>query len=117
MNLAEEITKHLVWIDDIVKLLGKPEITPDDIDAVSHHDRCALGKWLESHEAEALRDKAEFVQLVESHSHFHHLAGELIEAARLGDEDAAMTKQAEFIATSQAVVGHLQQLQAQQASA
>lgn len=117
MDLKQEIINHLEWIDAIASLLGKEDMTEDDLQAISQHDRCELGQWLESDAAASLRDFADFDPLVDSHNRFHELAGRLITGLQDGDEAAAIQAQQQFIEMSKQVVGYLQALDEQSGGA
>jgi hypothetical protein len=110
MDIKQEINQHLLWIDKIASLIGSEEITQEAIDEITQHDKCELGKWLTSESSEAYRGSNEFQELIDSHNEFHALAGELITAFQEGDEARALESEAEFIAMSQKVIGHLNAL-------
>lgn len=107
MDIDQEIMKHLDWIESVVSLLGRETASRKEIDAVSRHDLCELGRWLESEESDKYRDFEEFGSLKEQHKLFHAMAGELILAAEAGNEQRAVASQEKFIAVSQQVVGLL----------
>ena len=107
MDISHEINKHLEWIESVVSLLGKEEITKQEVNAVSQHDRCALGQWLSSEEAMEFKGLPELEELIESHEAFHNLAGELITAAEAGKDIEAMEAQEKFIEMSKKVIGLL----------
>jgi hypothetical protein len=111
MDLGQEITNHLEWIEDIASLLGNEEFSEQDLQTISQHDNCALGKWLDSDESQEFKDLPEFEQLVESHDAFHKLAGDLIAALQQGKEEEVIVSQDQFLEMSQSVIGHLQVLQ------
>lgn len=112
LNIDQEILKHLEWIESIVALLGNEAVGDDEIEAVSQHDRCELGRWLESDESARYREHAEFEQLKQSHKTFHAMAGELISALQSGNENEAVASQKMFIAISQEVIAYLSRLRA-----
>lgn len=111
MNLGQEITNHLTWIDSIASTLGKTELSSEELAAISQHDRCALGQWLDSKESVDLQKMKEFQELVDSHDAFHGLAGDLIDALQAGREEQALALQEQFIAMSQRVITLLRLLQ------
>ena len=111
MDFGQQITKHLAWIEHIASLLGDEEFTEQDLQTISKHDNCELGKWLDSDESLDFRGLPEFGQLVESHEAFHKLAGELIAALQLGKEEEVAALYGQFLKLSQKVIGHLQAIQ------
>lgn len=114
MDIAQEINKHLEWIETISSFLGKEDITKEQMDEITQHDRCALGQWLASENAQPFKDLPELAELEESHDAFHRLAGDLINAVEAGNEDEASAAQERFIAMSQQVITYLNMLQESQ---
>jgi len=111
MDIGQEITNHLEWIEGIASLLGKQEITEEELHSVTRHDQCALGQWLGSEASTEFKDLPEYHELVECHEAFHKLAGKLITALQLGNEAEAIASQEKFIAMSQKVIGYLRIIQ------
>jgi histidyl-tRNA synthetase len=111
MDLRNEIINHVEWMENVASLLGSEEVTEEEIQALTQHDKCALGKWLDSEASNEIKALPEFESLVESHSAFHKLAGNLITAVQLGKEADALESHKQFIEESQKVVGYLQTLQ------
>lgn len=111
MDIETEISKHLEWIDSTTSLIGNDATTKEEIEELSKHDRCELGRWLGSDESGQVQGFTEFERLVESHKAFHALAGELIVAVGAGDEQQAAALGEAFISASQKVVGYLGALQ------
>lgn len=111
MDIGQEINQHLEWIETIVSLLGDQDIGDEDIQAVTRHDKCALGQWLDSEASVELGDLPELEKLIESHEAFHQLAGKLIASARRGDEAEAEKSQAQFIGMSREVISYLRIIQ------
>lgn len=111
MDLRNEIINHIEWMENVASILGNEEITEDEVLALTQHDKCALGKWLDSEASSEYKQLPEFESLVQSHSAFHKLAGNLITAVQLGKEDDAVESHKQFIEESQKVVGCLQILQ------
>lgn len=112
MDLRQEITNHIRWIDSLASLLDSSELSEERLNAISEHDKCALGKWLNSDESRDFQAMPEFAKLVESHKAFHELAGSMVAAVKLDEETEVLALQARFIEESQKVVGYLQQMQA-----
>lgn len=112
MDITQEISNHLEWVDSVASLLGNFELLDEDYEEITQHDKCKLGEWLNSAEASVLKDYAEFDALVESHEIFHLLAGALIATAVSGNEEESLGVQQEFLEKSHEVIGHLQNLQA-----
>jgi hypothetical protein len=111
MDINQEITKHLEWIERIASLLGNEDITQDELQKITQHDKCALGQWLRSDSSRRYQNLVEFQSLIDSHDEFHKLAGHLISALRQGEEDEALKSEAQFIEMSQKVIGFLHLLQ------
>lgn len=111
MDIRQEITNHLEWMETIASLLGKEEITEKELDAITHHDKCKLGLWLNSEAAVKFRDLPEYEKLMESHQAFHELAGKLLISLQLDKEADAIEIETQFIETSQTIIGYLQILQ------
>lgn len=112
MDLQEEITNHLEWIEMLASLLGSEEMTEDSLRTIRQHDRCKLGQWLDSEASESIRALPEYETLIKSHETFHNLAAGMISAAQQGNEADTAELHAQFIEASQQVVGSLRTLQA-----
>jgi hypothetical protein len=111
MDLRHEIINHLEWMDTVASLLGSEEMTKEQIQVISQHDKCELGKWLDSEASEDFKELPEFEMLIESHEAFHKLAGNLITAVQDNNEENAIESNRQFIEESQKVIGYLQSLQ------
>lgn len=111
MDIRQEITNHLEWIEKIASLLGNEDITEEDLQAITQHDKCALGQWLNSDSSGKYKELPEFQELIESHDAFHKLAGSLIVALRQGKEAETIGLEVAFIEMSQKVIRHLHALQ------
>lgn len=111
MDIKQEINQHLEWIEKIAELLGSEAITQEKIDELSHHDRCELGRWLRDDAQETYQGFPEFQALIDSHTEFHHLAGELLRALEQEDEAKALVTGRQFIEMSEQVIGYLQALE------
>ena len=110
MDIDLEIAKHLEWIESVVSLIDQEAVSKEDVEAVSKHDRCDLGRWLDSKGSARYQRFPEFGELKQSHQAFHTLAAELIRAVSDGNEDQAFALQEQFVATSQEVIGYLSAL-------
>ncbi len=115
MDIKQEIANHLEWIEVLVSLIGRDDVSEDELEAVTQHDKCVLGQWLQSEEASTFKDLPEFAELVESHEAFHKLAGRLIAAVGKNQESEAIDLEEKFIAMSKRVIGYLQILQQKKA--
>ncbi|MCB1775221.1 MAG: CZB domain-containing protein [Gammaproteobacteria bacterium] len=111
MDIAQEIDRHLQWIETAVSLIGDQSVTAGDLEEITQHDRCALGQWLNAEGSREFRDLPELELLKDSHEAFHKLAGTLVSAVEGGDESEAMAIQEDFIARSQELIGYLKVLQ------
>lgn len=111
MDLKQEITNHIRWIDSLASMLDSDDLTDETFNAISEHDKCALGKWMISEESKEFQGLAEFEELSESHKLFHELAAEMVEAVQLDQETDVLVLQEQFIEESQKVIGHLRRLQ------
>lgn len=111
MDLRKEITNHIDWIEKIASLLGDEPITDEALQALTRHDQCELGRWLDSDESKALQSFPEFPELVESHNRFHLLAGEMISALQQDDEARALQSEQSFLEMSQKVIENLHELE------
>lgn len=107
MDIGKEITAHLEWIETIVSLLDGQEIAHADLQAITRHDQCELGQWLNSDDSLGFRDLPEYEKLVESHEAFHNLAGDLIAALQMNKEAEAIESQQHFLEMSQKVIDYL----------
>ena len=103
MDIAQEITNHLEWMEKIVSLLGSDEVSDADLSVITQHDQCALGRWLGSEESRKFADLSEFRELDSSHAAFHQQAGILITALKQGKDAEALASQDEFIRLSKQV--------------
>lgn len=110
MDLRQEITNHIRWIDSLASLLDSDELTDETFNAISEHDKCALGRWLASDESKGFWELPEFERLSESHKAFHDLAAKMVEALQLDQETDVMVLHTQFVEASQKVIGYLQQL-------
>jgi len=110
MDIKQEINQHLEWIEKIAELLGSEAVTQEKIDELSQHDNCELGRWLRDDAANTYQSFPEYQALIESHTHFHQLAGELLKALEQEDEGRALEAGKAFIEMSQKVIGYLQAL-------
>jgi hypothetical protein len=111
MNFHQEIEKHLGWIEGVVSLVSGRNISNENIEEISRGDLCALGRWLDSEEAGNAKNPAVFHELKESHQAFHTLAGNLVDALRIGDEAELLRYQDIFFETSRKVIDCLNLLQ------
>jgi len=111
LDIAQEISNHLEWMEKIVSLLDSEAVSRADLDAITQHDQCALGQWLGTEGAKQFGDLPEFTELDQSHAAFHQQAGKLITALREGHEEDALASQAAFIKLSKQVIGNLLVLQ------
>lgn len=111
MDIGQEITNHLEWIETIASLLSGEEVTQEYLQVITQHDKCALGQWLNSEASMKFKDLPEYEKLIESHKAFHKLAGNLITASQLNKEDEAIESQEQFVEMSQKVVDYLHILQ------
>jgi hypothetical protein len=107
LDIGQEINRHLEWIETVVALLGNEEMSPQQVEEIAQHDRCALGKWLISEDSVAYQGVPELAGLRESHEAFHRLAGDLIGHLAEGREAEALELQSRFIEMSQKVIGCL----------
>jgi hypothetical protein len=111
VEIAQEIDKHLQWIETVVSLIGDDNVTATDLDQITQHDRCALGQWLNAEGSKKFRDLPELEMLKETHEAFHKLAGELVAAVEAGNESEATASQDSFVAKSQQLIEYLNILQ------
>jgi methyl-accepting chemotaxis protein len=111
MDIGQEITNHLEWIETIASLLGGDKITQEDLQAITQHDKCALGQWLNSEDSMKFKNLSEYEKLIESHKEFHKLAGNLITALQLDKEAEVIESQELFIEMSKKVIDYLHILQ------
>jgi hypothetical protein len=111
MDLTQEITNHLEWIDSIASLLNNEQLSEDDLQEISAHNQCELGHWLDSDESSVFNDLPAFQKLTESHQQFHKLAGDLLSSLQQGNENEAIAAQEKFIQMSHQVISSLQALE------
>lgn len=111
MDLAQEITNHLEWIDQIASLLSSESLDEEDLQEITGHHKCELGHWLDSEGAEIFKDVPEYNKLVDSHEAFHKLAGTLLTSMQQGKEEAALQVEEQFLEKSHEVISYLQVLQ------
>lgn len=111
MDIKQEINQHLEWIEKIASLLGSEAITEEMMDELTQHDKCELGRWLNSEASASYQGYPEFQALIDSHAEFHHLAGQLLALLKQEDETRSIETEEKFIAMSQQVIGHLQALE------
>ena len=107
MDIGQEITNHLEWIETIASLLDSEEITQEELQVITQHDKCMLGQWLNSEASMKFKDLPEYEKLIESHKAFHKLAGYLITALQLDKESKAIESHKQFIEMSQKVIDYL----------
>ena len=108
MDIGQEITNHLEWIEAIAEHLGSEEVSQEELQLITQHDKCALGKWLNSEASSIFNDLPEYQKLIKSHEEFHKLAGNLITAMQLNKEAEVIESHEQFIAMSQKVINYLQ---------
>ena len=111
MDIENEITNHLVWIEAIASLLDSEKLVEGDIQEINRHDQCLLGQWLSSEASQAFRGLPEFQRLVDSHQAFHELAAKLIVSLQQGQDSEAIKAHGQFIQSAREVVGYLHVLQ------
>ena len=111
MDLSDEISNHLEWIETIAALLSSEKLSEEDYAEITSHHDCALGHWLDDEAPDELRQSPEFQQLVESHAAFHKMAGDLIDSYQQGKENAALDAEDHFLQLSHEVIEDLQALQ------
>lgn len=111
MDLRNEIINHIEWMDAVASLLGGEMVAEETIQELTQHDKCALGQWLNSEASREFKGLPQFESLIQSHTAFHRLAGNLISAVQLGREADALESHKQFIEESKKVVGYLQTLQ------
>jgi hypothetical protein len=111
MDIRQEITKHLEWIERIASLLGNEDVTQEELHEITQHDKCALGQWLRSDASRKYRNLLEFQNLIDSHDEFHKLAGSFIAVFRQRNESEALKLEAQFIEMSKKVISYLHVLQ------
>ena len=88
LNLRQAIEAHLDWrrrLDDLVGGRVK-DGEGMGVDEAGSHERCALGQWINRHEA---KDAACFRHLDEVHRAFHRMAGQIVEDYRYGHRGLA----------------------------
>jgi hypothetical protein len=112
MNLDQEISSHLDWIDAVASMLGEDDIPDAELANIARHDQCELGRWLQGEAAAELGDAAALNELVTSHEAFHQLAGRLIAALQQGRADDVEDTKDRFLEKSRQVIAHLRQLKA-----
>ncbi|MBL8470378.1 MAG: CZB domain-containing protein [Rhodocyclaceae bacterium] len=117
MDIDQEILKHLDWIESLVSLMGKQNVSNEEILEVSTHDRCQLGRWLESEDLSAYKDFPDLDALKDSHKAFHRFAGQMVRAVRANDEMQALAAQDGLLAKSREVMDYLAAMQAKCADA
>ncbi len=111
MNIGQEITNHLEWMETIASLLGNKEFSEEELRSITQHDQCDLGRWLLSDASSEFKERPGFERLIERHDAFHELAGKLITAVRSGNDTEAIDIETRFIETSQEVIDALHALQ------
>ena len=111
MDIGQEITNHLEWIETIASFLDSEKISQEDLQVITQHDKCMLGQWLNSEASMKFEDLPEYEKLIESHKAFHKLAGNLITTLQLNKEAEAIESQEQFIEMSQKVIDYLHILQ------
>jgi len=113
MNIDEEISNHLQWIELVASLLSPDAPDDGEIDELTSHDQCSLGHWIESADAQKYRDSDTFQQLDKSHAAFHDLAGDLVILAQQDSMEKAEEVEERFIHLSQEVIEALQAFKAE----
>ena len=111
VDIQQEITNHLEWIETIASLLSNEKLAEEDFEEMTQHDNCKLGQWLNSEAALAFKDLPDFQKLIESHAEFHKLAGNMILSLQQDKEAAAIGAGDEFIRMSHELINYLQVLQ------
>lgn len=115
MDLDQEISNHLRWIEGVAAMLGGETLSDQAIGEIAQHHACELGHWLDSEDSGAFHGLDEFQALLESHQSFHALAGQLITLLQQDNEAEALQTGVRFIECSEDVISHLRALQAREA--
>jgi hypothetical protein len=113
MEIEDEISRHLEWIEMVSSMLGSSELDDDKLRSLTRDDQCELGLWLASPEPERYGHAAMLDSLRRRHALFHELSGELITAALQGDEAHALSLQDQFLETSHQLIVDLNALRQQ----
>ena len=79
------IAAHKIWLQRLELFLDSIDESGLDIDSVADPSACALGKWLESSEAN-LGMLSQYRELRDKHQQFHLLASDVIRAKRDGQQ-------------------------------
>lgn len=111
MDVRQEINNHLDWMESIASLLDSDELTPEELQTITEHDKCKLGIWMNSEDADSYKNMPDYENLRESHDAFHELAGKLIVTLKQNNEKEAIEIGIQFIETSKKVIGYLKSLQ------
>ncbi len=72
LNAKEAIAKHVNWkIALQFAITMKEQLTPEQVSAIQHHRRCAIGRWLDSTVSLPMRQDPAYRDLVARHMQFH----------------------------------------------
>lgn len=106
------IDAHIKWKERLHDYIAGKSDEGLDADTVACDDRCTLGAWINGDGARAHGDKPGFLALREAHTRFHASAGKVVELAKLGRRDAALTmlEEGEYARASEAVTAALVEL-------
>lgn len=111
------IDAHLKWKERLHDYIAGKEGNDLDPSSVGRDDLCTLGAWINGDGARAHGSKPGFAALRETHTRFHASAAKVLELAKLGRRDEALTmlEDGEYAQASDAVTAALVDLFAQQA--
>ncbi len=89
LNLVSAIETHLRWKKRLSEYIDGTSKETLDPAAIAVDDQCVLGKWIYGAGGKKFGSDASFVELRDTHAHFHRCAANIVSQADAGQRDAA----------------------------
>lgn len=91
LNLVSAIETHLRWKKRLSEYIDGSSKEKLDPAAIAVDDQCVLGKWIYGAGGQKFGTDANFVELRDTHAHFHRCAANIVSKADAGERDEAAT--------------------------
>ena len=89
LNLRDVLDAHLAWNDRLRKYLEGTSDEKLDVKQIAPDNLCILGKWIYGPGQKKFGKMNEFIELKQTHTHFHHTAGQIVQEFANGKTDNA----------------------------
>jgi hypothetical protein len=110
------IDAHVKWKERLQDYIAGNSGEELAVETVARDDNCALGVWLAGEGRQHYGHLPAFDDLCRIHGEFHHCAGEVLKAAKIGQRDRAleMLEEGDYVRASDEVTVALVELFAQE---